>query len=305
MKIPEILSQINLNEEQIQALDTFFKEWTEEIKTSVINEGAIPEGYIKKEDGEKAFNLYTQDAEKAFELFKEDSEKAFELAKQDWQEEFNGILEAKQNQYTEAMAKAMQDIYEEIEVRVKNDFMVSEEYKAFQKVKDAIVPVVISESQKEILDKIKTVEEKEAVLEANERELSKNVAINTLLQDFPQEYVETVKKFISKASTEAEVYERFNTIVEMVDKGLINKNGKATTVNEDVEPATKATFRRKVQQSQQAAKEVKANKQTAQPVFESATGKETKPAPDKSKGKPGLTDWERTVIGLAFPQQTI
>jgi len=309
MKIPEILNSINLDEEQIKALDSFFADWTEDIKASVkkelVTEGSIPEGYIKKDDAEKAFELYTQDAEKAFELYREDTEKAFDLAKTDWEEEFNQQLEEKQNKYTESFAKAMQDIYEEIEVRVKNDFQVSEEYKAFQKVKEAIIPVTISESQKEILEKLKNHEEREAVLEANEKELSKNQAINTLLQDFPVEYVETVRKFISKVSTEDEVYERFNTIVEMIDKGVINKNGKATVTNEEViEPATKAVFKRKIQQSkQQAAAVVPQKRQNAKPVFESVSGKkDTKPV-EVPKNKVGLTPFEDTIISLAFPKQ--
>jgi len=305
MRIPEILNTINLDEEQIKALDTFFKDWTEEISTSVkkefIGEGKVPKGYMKKVDAEKAFDLYTKDTEKAFELYREDTEKAFDIAKQDWQEEFNQILETKQGQYTESMAKAMQDIYEEIEVRVQKDFQTSEEYSAFQKVKEAIIPVTITESQKQMLDKIKGMEEKELILEQNEKELSKSVAINTLLQDFPQEYVETVRKFISKAVDEEDVYSRFNTIVEMVDKGVINQNGKATTTFESVEPKTKAVFKRKIEQSKQAAA---APKQSAKPVFESATGKEKAPV-EKPKNKVGLTAFEDTIINLAFPKQMI
>ena len=306
MKIPEILSTINLSDEQTAALDTFFKEWTEDIKAKskqeLTTESVVPEGYIKKENAEKAFDLYTQDAEKAFELFKEDSEKAFDLAKTDWQEEYNVMLEEKQAKYTETMAKAIQDIYEEVETRVSNDFKSSGEYKAFQKVKEAIIPVTITESQKEILEKVRAYEEREITLAQNEKELSKKQAIEILLQDFPQEYAETVRKFISKAGTEDEVYERFNTIVEMVDKGVINQNGKAVTTFESVEPRTKAVFKRKIEQSRQAAEKPKTK--TSAPVFESATNPEKMPT-EKPKNKVGLTAWEDTVINLAFPKQMI
>lgn len=307
MKIPEILNTINLDEEQIKALDTFFKDWTEDIKAStkkeMISESKIPKGYIKKKDAEKAFKLYGEDAEKAFKLYEKDTEKAFDLAKTDWQEEFNTILEDKQDQYTESMAKAMQDIYEEIESKVKKDFEVSEEYKAFQKVKDAIIPVTINESQKQMLEKIQDMERKEVILEENERELSKNVAINALLKDFPQEYTETVRKFISKAENEEEVYERFNTIVEMVDKGGIKQAVETAATFEEVatEPKAKPTFARKTKQPKHAAAP---KKRTVAPVFESATGSEKKPAEVK-KNKLGLSKWEDTVINLAFPQQTI
>lgn len=308
MKIPEILSKVNLDEEQIKALDTFFKEWTEEIKTAerkkAVTEAKIPEGYVKTEDAEKAFNLFKKDAEKAFDLFNEDAEKAFDLAKTEWHEEFNQILEDKQTQYTESFAKAMQDVYEEIESRVRNDFQTSEEYRAFQVVKKAVLPVILTEDQKEMLDKINDMERKEAMLAENEKELNKQNAISTLLADFPSEYVETVKKFVSKAVNEEEVYSRFNEIVELIDKGAVNKNGKPAVTIESVEPAAKAVFKRKIQQSKRAAE--KPQKASAKPVFESTTGAEKKPVKEElKKNKLGLTQFEDTIISLAFPRQTI
>jgi hypothetical protein len=308
MKIPEILSKVNLDEEQIKALDTFFKEWTEEIKTAerkkAVTEAKIPEGYVKTEDAEKAFNLFKKDAEKAFDLFNEDAEKAFDLAKTEWHEEFNQILEDKQTQYTESFARAMQDVYEEIESRVRNDFQTSEEYRAFQVVKKAVLPVILTEDQKEMLDKINDMERKEAMLAENEKELNKQNAISTLLADFPSEYVETVKKFVSKAVNEEEVYSRFNEIVELIDKGAVNKNGKPAVTIESVEPAAKAVFKRKIQQSKRAAE--KPQKASAKPVFESATGAEKKPVKEElKKNKLGLTQFEDTIISLAFPRQTI
>lgn len=308
MKIPEILSKVNLDEEQIKALDTFFKEWTEEIKTAerkkAVTEAKIPEGYVKTEDAEKAFNLFKKDAEKAFDLFNEDAEKAFDLAKTEWHEEFNQILEDKQTQYTESFARAMQDVYEEIESRVRNDFQISEEYRAFQVVKKAVLPVILTEDQKEMLDKINDMERKEAMLAENEKELNKQNAISTLLADFPSEYVETVKKFVSKAVNEEEVYSRFNEIVELIDKGAVNKNGKPAVTIESVEPAAKAVFKRKIQQSKRAAE--KPQKASAKPVFESATGAEKKPVKEElKKNKLGLTQFEDTIISLAFPRQTI
>jgi len=319
MKIPEILSKVNLDEEQIKALDTFFKEWTEEIKTAerkkAVTEAKIPEGYVKtkdaekafdlfKEDAEKAFDLFKEDAEKAFNLFNEDAEKAFDLAKTEWHEEFNQILEDKQTQYTESFARAMQDVYEEIESRVRNDFQTSEEYRAFQVVKKAVLPVILTEDQKEMLDKINDMERKEAMLAENEKELNKQNAISTLLADFPSEYVETVKKFVSKAVNEEEVYSRFNEIVELIDKGAVNKNGKPAVTIESVEPAAKAVFKRKIQQSKRAAE--KPQKASAKPVFESTTGAEKKPVKEElKKNKLGLTQFEDTIINLAFPRQTI
>jgi len=306
MKVPEILNNINLDETQIAALDTFFKEWTEDIKTATKAE-LVAEGadMISRADAQKAFELYEADAEKAFALYEGDTEKAFEFAKRDWQKEFDAILEEKENKYTESLTMAIQDIYEEVENKVKEDFKHSPEYQALQRVKDIMIPMVISEDQKEILAKLEQVVEKEKVLEESQKALSKDQVIATLLQDFPREYAETVKNFISKAKDEEEVYERFNTIVEMIDKGAVKTkdNGAPEVVTEStvvVPEAQKVIFKRKIQQAKQASKATQAMK----PVLESATGKDRKPevkVEDKFK-KLGLSDFEEQVLRMAFPQ---
>jgi len=293
MKIPEVLSNINLEEEQVKALDQFFESWAKDMKAS-IEEDLTKKGKIKPSKN----MISKKDAEKAFNLFKEDTEKAFNLAKQEWQKEYSELVEEKEQQYTESMAKAMQDIYEELEARVQDDFKHSPEYKAFEQIKSAVLPVVISEDQKELLEKIKNIEEKEQLLEQEQKTLSKDQVISTLLQDFPKEYSETVKKFISKAKDEEEVYERFNTIVEMIDKGAITTNGQISESEEPISPDKKAIFKRKIKQSKQAS----GRKTSVRPVLESATGKERKPVQKKKDGKSGLTSFEEQVLRMAFPQ---
>ncbi len=46
MKIPEVLSNINLEEEQVKALDQFFESWAKDMKAS-IEEDLTKKGKIK------------------------------------------------------------------------------------------------------------------------------------------------------------------------------------------------------------------------------------------------------------------
>ena len=292
MNIPEILKGIELNEEQIKALDGFFKEWSESLTAD-----------IKKQYSENGEMMPRAIAKAAFDKMYENAEAGFELARKQYKRAFNEAIKDEQNKYTESMAKAMQDVYSDIEVRVKKDFQESVEYKAFENVRNAIAPVALTESQKESIEKIKEYEAKEAALEEEKKTFSKEKAIATLLADFPKEYTETVKNFISKAVTEEEVYERFNVMVEMIDKGGVSKEGKKTdgpTAVTEAKAAAekhKGTFRRKIMESKAAAE----NK-GAKPVFESATTAEPK-STEKPK-TPGLSKFDEALINMAFPQMS-
>jgi hypothetical protein len=226
MNISEVLKNIELNEEQQKALDTFFAEYAESIKTSTettlresITEElktAQAENLISKEDAEKTFEMFKEDAEKAFELFKADAEKAFELFNEDATKAADLMLKDAQNEYTENMTRALQDIYESIETRVKSDFCESNEFKALEAVKAAVAPVMMNEDYNKVMEELEALKaEKNAIVEEKE-ELTKEKVIETLIKDLPEQYVETVRKFVSNAKNEDEIYERWNSIVEML-----------------------------------------------------------------------------------------
>ena len=303
MQIPEVLNSIELTDEQTQALDKFFEEYSNNLKakySSEVDKEAIEK--IAKDKARKALQAFAEDAEKAFELFEKDAEKAFDLFAEDADKAFTLFQEEKVNEYTEITAKAIQDIYEEIEAKVKDDFVYSEEYQAFKKAKEAMIPVIISEDQKEMLDKLKEIKEKEAMLEEAEKDLSRSAAINTLLKDFPEKYYETVKKFISESKDEEEVYSRFNTIVEMID--IDSASFKQPVVEEVVDKEKTERIKRilKKRRDEAAAlveekqKETKAEK----PIFESTSVENnTRPETDKKK-KPIFEDKDLELINLAF-----
>lgn len=300
MNIPEILNGIELSEEQVAALDQFFKEWSEGLATRIRSEFS---------EGEKKDMIPRAVAKLAFENLYQNAEKGFELARRQYKRAFDMAIKDERAKYTESMASAMQDIYADIETRVKKDFQESAEYKAFKTVRDAIAPVMMTEEQKAAVAKLAEIEAKEAALEEEKKQMSREKAISALLADFPKEYAETVKKFISKAQTEDEVYERFNAMVEMIDGGAIKKeDGEAPAAKSQVAEADSSTekkaaaernsgrFRRKIEESKKAAE-----KTGAKPVFESATA----PEPKDGKGKKDdgvMSEFDKTLIGLVFPQ---
>ena len=298
MEISEILAGVELSEQQEKSLESFFKGYSEGLINKVRQEYIEGKGdLIERSVAEKAYTLAMSDAEKAFNMFAEDAECAFGLAMKDAENAFNLAMEDQdadksviKAKYTEAMATAMQDIYATVAERAKKDFLESADYKAFEKVKEAIIPVAISESQHASLAKLKEMENKNAMLENEKATLNREKAIASLLTDIPAQYVEAVKNFVSKATSEEEVYRHFNTIVELLSEGITPK-AKLTsdkTPNEDPKKVSSKYVRRT-----QTAEGDQTKKGSA--IFES-TSVTDKPV----KNKP--TNYENALISLAFPQ---
>lgn len=225
MEILEVLKDIELTDQQTTALDKFFEEFKTKITNDVAkqySEGIDTEKYVLREDAEKAFALFESDCEKAFDLFEDDADKAFGLFEEDAEAAFNLGVEDVQKIYTENMTVALQEVYDEVSERVKKDFLESKEYRTIQKLKDLIIPL-LEDTDNDLVEKIKAIsDEKEQILEENKK-LSKTTMITTLLKDIPSEYVETVEEFISLGKDEDEVIERFNSIVEMMEKQFTSK----------------------------------------------------------------------------------
>lgn len=223
----DLFSDIELSEEQITALDDFFKQHREKIVKEVMEEHKLSsentnvideEKYVSREDAEKAFELFENDCREAFDLFEKDAERAFELFEEDAEKAFELANEDLKKEYTENMAKALQEVYSDIEERVKKDFMESKEYKTISKIKDLILPL-LEESDHDLVEKIKSISEEKEKVEKENKELSREKTINILMKDIPAEYSETIEAFISKGKSEDEIIERFNAIIEMMETG--------------------------------------------------------------------------------------
>lgn len=276
MEILEALKGIELTEDQVKALDKFFEDWKTKTTAAIeqkYTEGIDLEKYILKADAEKAFALFESDCEAAFDLFENDAEKAFALFEEDAEEAFKLGIDDVQKTYTENMAVALQEIYDEVSDRVKKDFMESKEYKTIQQLKNLVLPL-LEDSDHDLVAKIKSLSEETAQKDEEIKTLAKQNAITTLLKDIPAEYVETVESFIAAGKDEDEVIERFNTIVEMLETKMA-----VGTKGEDGEKR----FARKTKPAEETkpVTEEVGTKEEQKPITE-----ETKPKEKSEDGKP-------------------
>lgn len=222
----DALKDVQLTDDQVAALDHFFTEHTKNIRSEIesdfqnemtelkseieaLKSNPITEGnenLITKEDATKALELFKEDAAKAFELFKEDNVKAFELFKADLNK-----------QYSENMVEALQSLYVELHERVKEDFKMSDEYKAFEKFINIAKPMVLKEKES-LFEEIENLRSEKEKLSQEKEELAKKDTITTLLESFPKEHIEEARAFLESASSEDEIYERFQIFGKTLEK---------------------------------------------------------------------------------------
>ena len=272
-KVKELLEGANLSDEQIKALDTFFATYTEEVRDKVKEElsgkafNESGEEMIPKSVAEEAFKKFQDDAKTAFNLFKEDSEKAFDLFKEDAHKAFQLYSEDLQEEYSENMIKGLQELYQDVEERVKRDFMESKDASILEQIKKLLVPLVASEEQQALLEEIEKLRsEKNEILEET-KDLTRENIINTLVQDFPQEYVEDVKEYLEAAKNDDDIYERFSFICEMIDKGAFKPSKKEAFTEEE----TKAKQKKKTTQKKDKKAKVKPKKMIAEELDKQPT----------------------------------
>ena len=296
-RVKEILETAKLEESHIKALDEFFTQYTEEVRKAEkkklginSNEEMIPKKVAEatfnklKEDSEKAFNLFKEDSKQAFKLFKGDSEKAFELYAEDLQ-----------NEYTENMIKGLQDLYSDVEERVKKDFMESKDYTILEGVKRMVMPLIAADDQKVLLEEIERLkEEKNKILSINE-DISKENIISSLVSGFPKEYSEDIKSYLNSSKTNDEIYERFSFICEMVDKGAYKPSTKKTEIlNEE-----KKVVKKKVEPKKVEPKKEDKQKKIITEELNKRTTVKSKTVPQKDS-KVIFTDEDDALISMMF-----
>ena len=251
----ELQSEISIKDDEI-----------EELKSSSNTEGliSIEEAEMAfnlfKEDSERAFNKLEEDAENAFNLFKEDaegafnklkidSEQAFALFESDAESAFDLFMEEAEtagemmsedlkNVYAEKSMKAIEDLYESIEGEVKSAFLESEEYRALMEIKKIATPFVLEESDDELAKKIVSLSSQKETLFEEVESLKKKEIISSLISDFPVKQASIIQEFIEKGRDENEIYERFSTVIELLEeqetKGFNKEEELITSVNENV-----------------------------------------------------------------------
>lgn len=219
-ELTKVFDDIEVTEEQENAIREFFSLFAENVKEKVsselqeqieslneeIEELKNGSGENSLAEAERAFNAFQEDAEKAFELFKQDVEKAAELMLEDVKEE-----------HAKQLAEAIDKLYEDIEARVQEDFKSSKEFAALKNVVKAVSSVVSTDDTKSLLEEIETLRKENEELKNNNVDLSKKEIIASLVEGFSEEHKKTMVEFLEGAKSEEEIYERFNAIASIIE----------------------------------------------------------------------------------------
>lgn len=170
-----------------------------------------------EEDVEKAFTAFELDAESAFELFESDAQKAFELFEEDAETAGELMNEDLKNFYSEKAMKAIEELYTSIESEVKQAFTESDEYRALEDIKKIATPLILEESEDDLAKKIVNLSSEKSVLLEEVESMKKKEIISSLVSDFPAKEASIIQEFIEKGKDEDEIYERFATVIELLE----------------------------------------------------------------------------------------
>lgn len=219
--------------EEAEAAFNLFKEDSERAFNK-LEEDAENAFNLFKEDAEGAFNKLKEDSETAFALFESDSEKAFDLFMEEAETAGEMMSEDLKNVYAEKSMKAIEDLYESIEGEVKTAFLESEEYRALMEIKKIATPFVLEESDDELAKKIVSLSSQKETLFEEVESLKKKEIISSLISDFPVKQAKVIQEFIEKGKDENEIYERFSTVIELLEEqeNKINSEEPEVFVNE-------------------------------------------------------------------------
>lgn len=242
-EMKKLLESLKPTNEQIKALEAFFAAYTEEVrkderaKQTFVNKSG--EEMIPKAVAAKAFEKFKKDAETAFVLFKEDSKNAFQLFQKDSKKAFELYAADLQDEYSENMIRGLQDLYNDVCDRAQKDFLESKDMATFTQLKKIMTPLIAAEDQQTLLKEIEKLKsEKQQVLEEIKK-LTREGIINSLVKDFPKEYVEDIREYLNVAKDEDDIYERFSFICEMIDKGQL----KPSAISEEKRGGTPASIK--------------------------------------------------------------
>lgn len=222
-KLKAVFDEISISDEQKAALDEFFAEFHEKLETRLRDEIAEEyseattdlDNYVTREQAIEALRLQRED-------LLEDGERAFELATEDLKKELA-------EEYSERYTQAIEEMYESVLERASRDFDKSDKGQALESVKKAIQPLISSDET--LLEEVESLRSQVQMLTEEKSELSRKDLVSYLVSDISDEGDrETVMEFVEGARSEEEIYERFNTVM-----ALIEKRSDRNVVSEDIE----------------------------------------------------------------------
>ena len=231
-KIKKVLSDVEITEEQQEALDEFFAELHESLEEKIradyedeiellqesFEDSNDRDGWVRVEEAERAFDLAMADAEAAFDLGMADAEAAFDLAMEHAEQAFNLVQKDLIQEHSEVMTEAMEELYEELLEKAKEQLYESSEFENVRKIKEILAPSILEESNSvTLLSKVQKLQAQlEEVKKEKERVELSNV-VESLVEELPQREAKVVRKYISEATNVDEVYERYNLAISLLE----------------------------------------------------------------------------------------
>lgn len=216
--LKDILSDIEINEEQKLALDSFFEELYESLTEKARQEIENEVGTLNESEANEAFELFEEDAQKAFELFNEDAERAFELFAEDAERAFELFAEDITREHSENMTRALEDLYEDLYERAKAEVLASPQFESLNKIKDILAPYIIDESNAEsLLKENKKLKEALRFIHEEKEELERDQIIESLIAELPTKEKNVIRNYIEEAKTIEDIYERYNLALQLLE----------------------------------------------------------------------------------------
>ena len=216
--LKDILSDIEINEEQKLALDSFFEELYESLTEKAREEIESEVSSLNEDEAREAFNLFNEDAERAFELFNEDAERAFELFAEDADKAFELFAEDITREHSENMTRALEDLYEDLYERAKAEVLASPQFESLNKIKDILAPYIIDESNAEsLLKENKKLKEALRFIHEEKEVLERDQIIESLIAELPTKEKNVIRNYIEEAKTIEDIYERYNLALSLLE----------------------------------------------------------------------------------------
>lgn len=207
MRISETLRNIELDEKAQEALGEFLEDYKSEI--SSIYEEKIDSLQRDLEEKMENDNVtgYTE----------EQIEEANRLMQEDFQKEKSKIRE----EFEFKLANAINETYEEIEEKVKEAFIESNEYKSFKKAVDAIAPI-IEGSDETLREQVLSLQEELESMKSENNDLNKRQIIETLVSDIPEKFKDTVTAALESHDTEERIYDEFERYLSIIEAASLD-----------------------------------------------------------------------------------
>jgi hypothetical protein len=217
-KLKNVLSDVEINEEQKLALDSFLEELYESLVDKARQEVESEIQSIDESEAREAFDLAMEDAERAFELFAEDAEAAFNSAMGDAEAAFNMLAEDLTREHAENMTRAIEDIYEDLFEKAKEEVLASPQFESLNKIKDILAPYILEESNSEsLLKENKKLKEALRFINEEKEELERDQIIESLVSELPEKEKNVIRNYIEEAKTIEDIYERYNLAISLLE----------------------------------------------------------------------------------------